>query len=226
MTTQAAIQRAVPAATIARLPGYLRELNTLIASGVGSVASENLAQVCGVSSAKLRKDLSHLGSYGTRGVGYDVAHLASEISRELGLTQHWSVVIVGMGNLGRALAAYAGFAPKGFSVVAALDHDPAVVGTQVAGLVVEPMSRLVQVAQQGVSIGVIATPAASCQDVCDAMVEAGISSILTFAQAVINVPPGVDVRRVDLSTELQILAYHEQRKAASKAAHECVEVAL
>jgi redox-sensing transcriptional repressor len=183
------------------------------------VSSEDLAAVAGVNSAKLRKDLSHLGSYGTRGVGYDVDYLIYQISRELGLTQDWSVAIVGIGNLGRALANYGGFGTRGFRIAALLDADAAVVGDRVAGLAVRHIDTLEDVVRgEDVAIGVIATPAAAAQGVCDRFVEAGVTSVLNFAPVVLNVPPGVDVRKVDLSIELQILAFHEQRKSDGHAA--------
>ena len=213
MTATSAAKRGIPDATVARLPGYLRALDGLVAQGVGSVSSEELATSSGVSSAKLRKDLSHLGSYGVRGVGYDVGHLRYQISRALGLTQDWPVAIIGMGNLGRALASYGGFAPQGFTVVAVLDRDPALVGQRVGDLVVQPMEVLPSLTEGGqAAIGVIAAPAASSQDVADQLVAAGFSSILNFAPSVISVPDHVQVRKVDLATELQILAYHEQRR--------------
>lgn len=214
MSVDSAAKRGIPDATVARLPGYLRSLDGFVAQGIGSVSSEELAARSGVSSAKLRKDLSHLGSYGVRGVGYDVGHLRYQISRALGLTQDWPVAIVGMGNLGRALASYGGFAPQGFTVVALLDQDDAVVGQRVGNLVVQPMEVLPTLTEGGrVAIGVIATPTASAQDVADRLVAAGFTSILNFAPGVITVPAGVQVRKVDLATELQILAYHEQRRA-------------
>jgi redox-sensing transcriptional repressor len=198
---------------VARLPEYLRALTGFAERGITSVSSEELAAAAGVRSAKLRKDLSHLGSYGVRGVGYEVDHLAYQISRELGLTQDWAVAIVGMGNLGHALAAYSGFATRGFRVVALLDQDPTLHGQTIAGLEVRPMDALgALVTEQGLAIGVIATPAGSAQSVCDQLVGAGVRSILNFAPSVLVVPEGVDVRKVDLSTELQILAFHEQRK--------------
>ena len=123
----------IPEATIARLPLYLRALYALADRDIASVSSEELAAAAGVNSAKLRKDLSHLGSYGTRGVGYDVDYLIYQVSRELGLTQDWPVIIVGAGNLGRALANYGGFASRGFRVAALIDSDPAVVGSVIAG---------------------------------------------------------------------------------------------
>ena len=210
--------RDIPEATIARLPIYLRALSTLVEGGTTTCSSEDLATAAGVNSAKLRKDLSYLGSYGTRGVGYDVEYLRYQIAREIGLTQDWPVVIVGIGNLGHALANYSGVRSRGLQVVALLDADPARHGEVVAGVAVRPFDDLEQIViERGVAIGVIATPAVAAQAVADRMVAAGITSILNFAPSVLAVPDGVDVRKVDLSIELQILAYHQQRKAQGDA---------
>ena len=209
----------VPEATVARLPVYLRALTTLAEQGTATVSSEALASAAGVNSAKVRKDLSHLGSYGTRGVGYDVEYLVYQISRTLGLTQHWNVVSVGIGYLGHALANNAGIGSRGFQIVALVDAQPAIVGERIAGLEVLHIDELETVVKESeVSIGVIATPAGAAQDVCDRLVAAGVTSVLNFAPTVLSVPGGVDVRKVDLSTELQILAFHEPRKAATTAA--------
>jgi redox-sensing transcriptional repressor len=205
-------------ATVSRLPVYLRVLTGFAESGVATVSSETLAAAAGVGPAKLRKDLSHLGSYGTRGVGYDVEFLVYQISRALGLTQHYSVVIVGVGNLGHALAGYAGFGSRGFRVAALVDADPARVGEQIAGIEVRHSDELEQIiAEHEISIGVIATPATAAQDVCDRLVACGVTSVLNFAPVVLSVPDQVDVRKVDLSIELQILAFHEQRKSLDAA---------
>jgi redox-sensing transcriptional repressor len=207
--------RGIPDATVARLPVYLRALAVLADRGVATVSSEELASAAGVNSAKLRKDLSYLGSYGTRGVGYQVEYLVYQISRELGLTQDWAVAIIGVGNLGHALANYGGFASRGFRVVALIDADKKRVGEEVAGLTIRHLDELEEVVRANfVDIGVVATPAAAAQEVCDRLVAAGVTSILNFAPAVLVVPDGVEVRKVDLSIELQILAFHEQRKAA------------
>ena len=204
---------------MARLPLYLRALGALAEDGVSTVSSEELATAAGVNSAKLRKDLSYLGSYGTRGVGYDVDYLVFQVSRELGLTQDWPVVIVGLGHLGHALANYGGFASRGFAIRALVDADPAIVGTESAGLPVVPLTQLEEVVGDlGVAIGVIATPAQVAQEVCDRLVAAGVSSILNFAPSVLSVPDHVEVRKVDMSIELQILAFHEQRKVAPRLA--------
>ena len=207
----------VPEATIARLPVYHRALTGLVERGTATVSSDELAAAAGVNSAKLRKDLSLLGTYGTRGVGYDVEHLLVQIGRELGLSQEWPVVIVGVGNLGHALANYGGFASRGFRLVGLLDSDPNRTGEVVAGVAVRPVSDLAAVAAaEQVAIGVIATPATAAQQVCDVLVAAGVRSILNFAPAVLSVPDGVDVRKVDLASELQILAYHELRKVTAE----------
>jgi redox-sensing transcriptional repressor len=206
----------IPDATVARLPVYLRVLYALADRGVATVSSEELAAAAGVNSAKLRKDLSHLGSYGTRGVGYDVEYLVYQVSRELGLTQDWPVLIVGAGNLGRALANYGGFASRGFRIAALLDCDPSVVGTVIARHTVRSADEIEEAVRLfDVAIGVIATPAKAAQNVCNRLVAAGVTSILNFAPVVLNVPSGVDVRKVDLSIELQILAFHAQRRTAA-----------
>jgi redox-sensing transcriptional repressor len=207
-------ERGIPEATVARLPIYLRALIGLSERGTATCSSEDLATAAGVNSAKLRKDLSYLGSYGTRGVGYDVEYLRYQIAREIGVTQDWPVVIVGIGNLGHALANYSGFSSRGFRIVALLDADPQRQGENVSGLPIRAFEEVeALVAEHAVAIGVISTPAVAAQDVCDRLVGAGVTSILNFAPTVLSVPPGVDVRKVDLSIELQILAYHEQRKA-------------
>lgn len=208
----------IPEATVARLPVYLRALVSLSDQGIDTCSSEDLATAAGVNSAKLRKDLSYLGSYGTRGVGYDVEYLRYQIAREIGVTHDWPVVIVGIGNLGHALANYSGFSSRGFRVVALLDSDPARSGERVGSREILPFSELEDVlGTERIAIGVIATPAFAAQSVCDRLVAGGVTSILNFAPAVLTVPDGVDVRQVDLSIELQILAYHEQRKLSGEA---------
>ncbi|MDQ1697131.1 MAG: redox-sensing transcriptional repressor, partial [Frankiaceae bacterium] len=208
----------IPDATVARLPVYLRVLTGLAESGESTISSESLASAAGVGSAKLRKDLSHLGSYGTRGVGYDVEYLVYQISRALGLNQHYRVAIIGVGNLGHALANYAGFATRGFQIAALVDADPRRSGERVAGIEIVHLDELESaVKEHEVSIGVIATPASAAQEVCDRLVACGVTSVLNFAPTVLSVPAAVDVRKVDLSIELQILAFHEQRKSSGAA---------
>ena len=211
--------RDIPEATVARLPVYLRALITLAELGTRTCSSEELAAAAGVNSAKLRKDLSYLGSYGTRGVGYDVDYLRYQIAREIGVTQDWPVVIVGIGNLGHALANYSGFRSRGFRVVALLDADPTRHDEVVAG-------------RRGASVR---RPRADRHRERrrhrrdrhprrrrpgrrrpDGRQRRPQHPQLRADRAV--VPDGVDVRKVDLSIELQILAYHEQRKAQGESA--------
>lgn len=215
----ARLDHGIPEATVARLPVYLRALTSLSDRDIATVSSEQLAGTAGVNSPKLRKDLSYLGSYGTRGVGYDVEYLRYQIAREIGLTQDWPVVIVGIGNLGTALANYGGFTSRGFGVVGLLDADPDRVGDRIGHLRVRAYDDLEQVVHEHkVAIGVIATPAPAAQDVCDRFVRCGVTSILNFAPIVLRVADDVVIRKVDLSTELQILAYHEQRRSLGSSA--------
>jgi redox-sensing transcriptional repressor len=201
---------------VARLPVYLRSLLEVAEAKTATISSERLAELAGVNAAKVRKDLSYLGSYGTRGVGYDVEYLLYQISRELGLTQDWPVVIVGIGNLGHALANYRGFSARGFRVVALLDADPSKVGERIGGMTVRPIDDLdAVVADEKPAIGIIATPSGAAQEVADRLVAAGITSILNFAPAVLTVPDHVSIRKVDLSIELQILSFYQQRRAES-----------
>jgi redox-sensing transcriptional repressor len=214
----ARVRRRIPEATVARLPLYLRSLLEVAGEGTTTISSERLAELAGVNAAKVRKDLSYLGSYGTRGVGYDVEYLLFQMRRELGLTQDWPVVIVGVGNLGHALANYGGFGDRGFPVVALVDADSSKVGEVINGVRVRHLDDLPAIAaEHEISIGIIATPAGVAQDVADRLVDAGVSSILNFAPAVISVPEGLSLRKVDLAVELQILSFYQQRRAGGPA---------
>ena len=205
--------RHIPDATVARLPLYHRGLLDLVRAKQTTVSSEALADATGVNAAKVRKDLSYLGTYGTRGVGYDVENLLTQIGRELGLTQNLPVVIVGIGNLGRALSSYGGFSARGFRVVALLDSDPGKEGSPVGALTIRGMHDLSAIAKNNLGlIGVIATPGAAAQAVADDLVLNGVSSILNFSTAVLMVPDHVVVRKVDLSVELQILSYYQHHR--------------
>lgn len=207
------MKRPVPKVTVQRLPLYLRCLEGL--GDQSRVSSEELADLANVNPAKVRKDLSYLGSFGVRGVGYDVDHLRFQIRTELGLERDWHVVIVGVGNLGRALANYAGFGDRGFRVVGLFDAAERKIGTRVGGVEVEPLTSLVRAARdRSATIGVITVPAAAAQEVADALMDAGVTSILNFAPTVIKPREGVEVRRVDLSTELQVLSFYLHQQLA------------
>jgi redox-sensing transcriptional repressor len=204
--------RPIPVASVARLPVYLRALHDLMGECVSNVSSERLAELAGVNAAKVRKDLSYLGSYGTRGVGYDVEYLVYQMNRELGLTNRSPIVIVGAGNLGSALANYGGFDERGYVVAGLVDLDPTKIGRESHGVVIRDVGDLDEiVAANPGAIGVIATPPASAQDASDRLVRAGVRSILNFAPVMLLHPAGVVIRKVDLAVELQILSFYQQR---------------
>jgi redox-sensing transcriptional repressor len=196
------------------LPLFLRALDALLEDQT-TVSSKELAELIKENSAKVRKDLSFLGTYGVRGVGYNIEHLRFQIRRELGLTRIWPVIIVGAGNLGSALARYGGFTASGFTIVAIYDNDPDKIGTKVGEFTVGAMEDIRPDAQElGVEIGIIATPVPAAQQVAEQLAEVGFKSILNFAPMVLRVSPDVEIRRVDLSTELQILGYYVSRALA------------
>jgi redox-sensing transcriptional repressor len=206
--------RSVPEAAVGRLAVYLRVLTSMIEQGVTTMSSEVLAGAAGVNSATLRKDLSYVGSYGTRGVGYDTARLVEHIERLLGLTRHHSIAVVGIGNLGHALANYPGFPDRGFPVTALFDVDEDLIGVAVGGLPVDHVDSIPAVcAEREVTIGVICTPVPAAQGVCELLVAGGVRCILNFAPVVLQVPEDVEVRRVDLAVELQILSFHQVRRS-------------
>ncbi len=195
----------IPPVTVERLPLYLQCLDELPASA-DWISSVRLAAIAGVNPAQVRKDLSYLGSYGVRGVGYDIDHLRAQIERQVGSC---TVAIVGAGNLGAALANYPGFDERGFRVAGVFDVDESKIGTQVNGMAVESLTDLERlVRERSVAIGIIATPGHSAQEVAERLSAAGVRSILNFAPVVLHVPDDVQVRRVDLSTELQILSFY------------------
>lgn len=202
----------VSEATVARLPHYLQCAVDAATKGESTISSDALAELVGVNPATLRRDLASLGITGTRGVGYDTKYLVFELGGSLGLNQDWPVVIVGVGNLGRALANYDGLADRGFPVRALLDVDPEVVGTTVGGLVVEHIDDApAVVARERLAGAVLATPPGAAQEAADRLVEAGVTSLLNFTATAVQCAEDVEVRRVDLATELQILSFYQQR---------------
>ncbi|MCX4098782.1 redox-sensing transcriptional repressor Rex [Nocardia sp. alder85J] len=217
------VQREIPQATVTRLATYLRVLAVLADEGVLIVSSEELAVAAGVGSAKLRKDLSFLGPNGVRGVGYDVARLRARIEDALGLSDGHRVILIGAGNLGRALVGYRGFRRRGFSMVGVFDQDPALIGDSITGLAVRDVAALADaVAELEPTIAVIAVPDAAAQAVCDDLVAAGLRSILSFCSITLEAPAAVEVRRVDLAVELQMLSFEQARTAGSDATEQSV----
>ena len=211
--------RTIPEATVARLAVYLRVLSSLADGGRGTVSSGELAAAAGVNPAGLRKDLSHLGPCGVRGVGYEVGTLRDRIAGVLGAERSRPCVLVGMGNLGTALADYAGFGSRGFEFVGLFDVAPSRIGARIGGSTVRPLEELEQViVSAGATIGVLTTPAEAAQSVCDRMAAAGVRSILNFAPVTLSAPADVDVRKVDLSVELQVLAFLGQQRLVGEPA--------
>ncbi len=214
---------------MARLPDYLRALTDFIRQDTHTVSSGELAAAAGVQPPQLRRDLSYLGSHGVRGVGYDAARLAGEISRRLGMWRDWPIVIVGAGRLGQAICGYSGLADGGFHVAALLDRDAGLIGRSVGSATAQTpvdasgkpwasaigdvalLPRIVR--DEGPVIGVITTSVEGAQAACDAFVDAGVHSILTFAPRPLTAPAHVQIRRVDVATELAILAFHAQDHA-------------
>lgn len=205
--------RRIPEATVVRLPVYQRILSELRRSGVTTVSSEQLAAAARVNAAKVRKDLSLLGSFGTRGTGYDTMFLMAQIDRALGVDRDWPVAIVGIGNLGRALVNSEGFHSRGFRIAALFDNDPAMVGQMVGPVAVNHIDELPAVAARcRPAIGVVSTPASAAQEVADALVAVGVTSLLNFAPTVLTVTHDVMVRYVDLSIELQVMSFYQSRR--------------
>jgi len=194
--------------TVRRLSHYYRVLDEVQAEGKRMISSHRLAEREGITSAQVRKDLSYFGSFGRRGLGYNVQHLREEIRAILGLERRWRVALVGAGNIGAALLAYRGFEKQGFDVVAVFDRDAARVGQRLGTLVVQDVARLPAVASAGAfDIGVIATPIQAAQEVADALVQAGVRGILNFAPRKLFVPDAVALRTVDMAMEFESLSF-------------------
>ncbi len=198
----------VPKAVVSRLSLYLRELQHLIREGNETISSSGLGIRLGFSDAQVRKDLAYFGQFGHPGVGYRCQELVQAIKRILGTDQEWVVALIGIGNLGRALLGYHGFASQGFRLAAAFDSDPTKVGQQFEGLLVESMDLLEQrIKEHGVTLGLIATPANYAQETADRLVSAGVTGILNFAPITLNLPDSVGLVAVDLATELEQLSF-------------------
>ena len=201
----------IPPATVKRLPIYLNCLGN-IPKGKNRLSSTKLAELAKVNPAQVRRDLSYLGTLGTRGVGYEISTLRSQLRMELGLGQGWNAIIVGAGNLGTALAQYNGFEEKGFVVVGLYDTDEKKVSSKIAGLTVRSVDKIKEDCNNHpVAIGIIATPAEFAQETAVSLVDAGVKSILNFAPIRIDNIGHVQTRNVDLSQELQVLSYYLDR---------------
>ena len=204
--------RNVPPATVQRLPLYLQCLEQLDNNSVG-ISSKKIAEIAKVNDAQVRRDLSYLGTLGTRGVGYDVLTLRKQLELELGLADGLSAIIIGVGNLGSALAEYGGFKEKGFKIVGLFDSDSKKLNKQIGSLAVKSLSEIKNTCEKyNVSIGIIATPEKVAEEIADKLIDSGIKSILNFAPIMLKNKPGIQIRSVDLSQELQILSYYLDRE--------------
>lgn len=207
----------VPDETVGRIAAYIDYLERLAERDVATVSSQALAAAAGVNAAQVRKDFSYLvpyrlGYFGTPGVGYEVRRLLYHLTRFIGLTHERPVILVGYGKLGSALARYRGFAERNFRLVAIFDSDPAKIGRKVDGVPVYHIDEVASVVPQvNAEIAIVTTPASSAQEVADRLVAAGITAILNFAPVALTVPEGVVARHVDLSREMQLLAFRASR---------------
>lgn len=199
----------IPEATIIRLSVYSRHLTEVDRKGIITISSGEIAEGVGVSPAQVRKDLAYFGEFGTRGVGYNVKDLRRHILRILGLGQDWSVSLVGIGNLGLALSTYKGFRERGFIITSIFDNDPKKIGTTINGVEVTSIDQLEETASANkTQIGIIAAPSPFAQEIADKLVNSGVKAILNFAPVVLNVPPEVELRNVDLAVNLEVLTFN------------------
>jgi redox-sensing transcriptional repressor len=200
--------RDVPKAVVSRLSLYLRELQNLVAGGRASVSSSQLGKLLSITDAQVRKDLAHFGHFGQPGIGYRCEELVAAIRRILGTDRQCAVALVGVGNMGRALLRYKRFAVQGFRIVAAFDVDARIIGAKIEGIAVYDSRQLAQVVrQQRIQLGMITVPATQAQHVADQLVAAGIAGILNFAPVTLSLPQRIPLVAVDLTTELERLAF-------------------
>lgn len=195
-------------ASVGRFSLYLRHLHSLQGEGTATVSSGQIGEALGITDAQVRKDLAYLGNLGQPGIGYRTPDLIQALRVRLGVDRTWNVVVVGVGNLARALLRYRGFEQQGFKFVALFDAEPAKVGEEIDGLKVFAMTEMAGVIkQQSAELGVVAVPAAAAQEVADALVAAGVKGILNFAPTVLRLPQGVSLTNVDLAVQLEQLAF-------------------
>jgi redox-sensing transcriptional repressor len=202
-------RRDAPDIVVGRLPIYLRALEKMSQAGREITSSAELGRYLGISSAQIRKDLSHFGEFGKQGTGYNIANLRRELRRILHVDGEWRVAVVGIGNLGHAIAHYGGFANRAFVISCLFDNDPALVGTIVGGLEVLPVAQMTDVIhREGILVAMITVPADEAQQVADKLVEAGIKAILNYAPITLNVPPGIQIQDIDPVLHLQHMTYY------------------
>lgn len=199
----------IPDIVIGRLPIYLQALTYLAAEGREITSSQELGDRLGISSAQIRKDLSHFGEFGKQGTGYHIAFLRDKLREILHVDRVWEVVLVGAGYLGHAIANYGGFVGRGFRIVAVFDNDPAKIHQPLGQLIVQDVKDMPRAIQEhGWQIAVIAVPASAAQEVADILVQSGIRAILNYAPITLTVPPGVRVQNIDPVASLQRMTYY------------------
>ncbi len=201
--------RPVPDIVIGRLPVYLRALDYLLEGGQTVTASKELAQRLGISSAQIRKDLSHFGEFGKQGMGYDIAYLRDQLRRILKADRVWNLALVGAGDLGHAIAHYSGFEGMGFQIAGVFDHNPQKIGQNLGRFKIRDIATLPSKAREmEIQIAIVAVPARAAQAVVDDVVQAGIKAILNYAPITVTVPPGVQVQYIDPVIHLQRMTYY------------------
>ena len=202
-------RKSIPDIVIGRLPLYLRALNFMAEAGQEITSSYELGAKLGISSAQIRKDLSHFGEFGKQGTGYNIRYLREQLRRILRVDREWEIALVGAGDLGHALAHYGGLQPRGFRIAAIFDNDPQKIGLQVGECVVEDSARMVEaLRERGIKIAAIAVPASAAQEVADACVRGGVKALLNYAPITLQVPPGVQVQHIDPVVHLQHMTFY------------------
>ncbi len=203
------VPKSIPDIVIGRLPLYLRALNFLAAEGREVTSSQELGDRLGISSAQIRKDLSHFGEFGKQGTGYNISYLREQLREILHVNSVWDVVLVGAGDLGHALARYGGFVGRGFRIVAVFDNDPAKIGRKIGDLEIQNVAQLGEYLRaRGIKIAIIAVPANVAQEVARSLVDAGIKAILNYAPITLTVPSGIKVQHIDPVVHLQRMTYY------------------
>ena len=204
----------IPAVVIDRLPIYARALTLLEDQGRDVVSSQELGTILGVTPAQIRKDLSYFGRFGKQGRGYNVRRLAQELRQILGLDRQWSMILVGVGNLGQAILTYEGFQPQGFIIVDAFDLDDKVVGTKVGGVTVRSVSELPDyLKRRHVDIGIVAVPATGASPIIADLIAGGVRSILNYAPTAVPVPDRVQIKNIDPVLALQSMTFYLKNSA-------------
>ncbi len=199
----------IPHIIISRLPIYLRTLQRLQRQGLQTISSQALGEILGITAAQIRKDISQFGEFGKQGTGYNIAYLIEQLQHILHLDEIWDVAVVGVGDLGHALARYQGFVDRGFRIAALFDNDPAKIGRQIQGLTVEDAAAIpTRIPELGIKIAMLTVPAGVAQQTADVLVQAGVRGILNYAPIHISVPEGVCIEHIDPAIGLQRMTYY------------------